>query len=98
VLLVAPPSRAGAPEELDGFFPPPLDAAALAASAPGGARLVCSDNDPYCPEGAAELYGRALGVPVDLLSGRGHLNPEAGLGPWPAVEEWARDGAAPVTA
>jgi uncharacterized protein len=98
VLLVAPPSPAGAPEELAGFFPVPLDAAALAGSAPDGARLVCSDDDPYCPEGAAELYGRPLGVPVDLLPGRGHLNPDAGLGPWPAVEAWAREGAAPVTA
>jgi predicted alpha/beta hydrolase family esterase len=98
VLLVAPPSRAGAPDELEDFFPPPLDGAALAASAPEGARLVCSDNDPYCPEGAAGLYGRPLGVPVDLLPGLGHINPEAGLGPWPAAEEWAREGAAPLTA
>jgi predicted alpha/beta hydrolase family esterase len=98
VLLVAPPSQAGAPDELAGFFPPPVDAATLAASAPEGARLVCSDNDPYCPEGAAELYGHRLGVPVDLLPGKGHFNPEAGLGPWPAAEEWARDGVAPLTA
>ena len=98
VLLVAPPSETGTPDELAGFFPPPLDAGALAASAPGGVRIVCSDNDPYCPEGAADLYGHPLGVPVDLLSGRGHLNPEAGFGPWPAAEEWARDGVAPLTA
>ena len=25
-------------------------------------------------------------------AGRGHINPEAGYGPWPAVEAWARDG------
>ena len=88
VLLVAPPSEGGAPDELAAFFPAPVDAATLAASAPEGARLVCSDNDPYCPEGAAELYGRRLAVPVDLLPGKGHINPEAGLGPWPAAEEW----------
>jgi predicted alpha/beta hydrolase family esterase len=98
VLLAAPPSRDGAPDVLASFFPPPLDAAALAASAPDGARIVCSDDDPYCPEGAVDLYARPLGVAADVLSGRGHLNPDAGLGPWPAVEEWARDGAAPVTA
>ena len=50
VLLVAPPSEAGAPEELSSFFPVP------AVSVPD-ARLVCSDNDPYCPEGAVSLYG-----------------------------------------
>ena len=29
------------------------------------ARLVCSDNDPYCPEGAVSLYG-----PGDVLPGQ----------------------------
>jgi serine hydrolase len=98
VLLVAPPSLAGAPEALASFIPAPLDAAALAGSAPEGARLVHSDNDPFCPEGAAALYARPLGVPADLLPGRGHLNPDAGLGPWPQVESWAREGTVPITA
>jgi serine hydrolase len=98
VLLVAPASEAGAPEALASFFPVPLDAATLAASAPEGVRLVCSDNDPYCPEGAVELYARPLGIPADVLPGRGHLNPDAGLGPWPQVEAWAREGAVPITA
>jgi predicted alpha/beta hydrolase family esterase len=82
-LLVAPPSVAGVPEELAAFFPVPrVDAG----------RLVYSDDDPYCPEGAASLYG-----PGDLLPGQGHINPEAGYGAWPAVEAWARDGAEPLT-
>jgi predicted alpha/beta hydrolase family esterase len=59
---------------------------------------VCSDNDPYCPEGAAKRYAGPLGVPVDVLPGRGHFNPEAGLGPWPAAEAWARENTAPLTA
>src|SRR3954468_19338547 len=87
VLLVAPPSQAGAPEFLDPFFPAPdvtLD----------NARLVCSDNDPYCPEGAANLY---RGLDTDLLAGAGHITPAAGYGPWPAVEAWARTGAVPLT-
>ena len=97
-LLVAPPSQAGAPEVTHSFFPPPLAAAELHASAPGGARLVCSDDDPMCPEGAEAVYGRPLELPTDLLPGRGHLNPDAGLGPWPQVEAWARDGTVPITA
>jgi len=97
VLMVAPPSEAGAPDELASFFPCPLDGEALAASAPDGVRIVCSDDDPYCPEGAAELYGRPLGVLTDVVSGGGHLNPETGYGPWPAVEAWAREGAVPIT-
>ena len=31
---------------------------------------------------------------VDLLPGRGHLNPEAGYGAWPAMREWVLGGAA----
>ena len=59
-----------------------------------GGRIVCSDNDPYCPEGAHTLYPG----PADLLEGQGHINPDAGYGPWPAVEAWARDGTTPLTA
>jgi uncharacterized protein len=90
VLMVAPPSEAGAPEMLRSFFPVPT------VGVEEG-RLVCSDNDPYCPEGADELYARPLGLPADVLAGRGHINPEAGYGPWPAVEAWAREGTAPIT-
>ena len=57
VLLAAPPSRDGrAGRSLAAFFPPPLDADRLARSAPDGARIVCADDDPYCPEGAVDLY------------------------------------------
>jgi uncharacterized protein len=87
VLLVAPPSLAGAPEPIRSFFPVPLDAASVAAAS-GHTRLVCSDADPYCPEGAAALYGEPLGLDVDLLEGAGHINPDAGFGPWPAAEDW----------
>jgi predicted alpha/beta hydrolase family esterase len=87
VLLVAPPSLSGAPEVLHGFFPAP-------AVELTNARLVCSDNDPYCPEGAANVYP---GLPTDLLPGAGHITPDAGYGPWPAVEAWAKTGAAPVS-
>jgi predicted alpha/beta hydrolase family esterase len=90
VLLVAPPSERSGVAEIQGFFPVPLPALT-------GARLVCSDNDPYCPEGAAGLYGEPLDIPVDLIRGRGHLNPEAGFGPWPAVEAWCVDGDRPIT-
>jgi predicted alpha/beta hydrolase family esterase len=80
VLLVAPPSLAGAPEPIRGFFPAPLDRPL------GDARLVCSDHDPYCPEGAPAAY--PLGIPVDVLPGAGHINPDAGFGPWPEAEAW----------
>lgn len=90
VLLVAPPSQAGVPEVLKGFFPVPLPRLE-------NTRIVCSDDDPFCPEGAQTVYA-PLGVPVDLIPGGGHLNPDAGLGPWPEVEAWAREGVQPVSA
>jgi serine hydrolase len=83
VLLVAPPSLSGAPEPIHGFFPVPLEPGAV-----GDARLVCAPDDPYCPEGAVAVYGAPLGIPVDVLDGAGHINPEAGFGPWPEVEAW----------
>jgi uncharacterized protein len=90
-LLVAPPSDASGVAEMAAFLPAPLPK--LAA----GARLVCSDNDPYCPEGAAGLYGAPLGVPVDVIPGGGHLISDDGFGPWPAVESWCVDGDRPIT-
>ena len=61
VLLVAPPSEAGAPRAILPFFPVPLDPAAVAAAA-GATELVCAADDPYCPEDAAGVYGAPLGL------------------------------------
>jgi predicted alpha/beta hydrolase family esterase len=92
LLLVAPPSEAAGVPEIESFFPVPLPALTR------GARLVCSDDDPYCPGGAAALYGEPLGIPVDVLPGAGHINPETGYGPWPEVEAWCVQGDRPFTA
>ena len=90
-LLVAPPSEHADVPEIAGFFPVPLPALG------GGARIVCSDDDPYCPEGAVTRYAEPLGIPVSVVPGGGHLNPEAGYGAWPAVEAWCIDGDRPIT-
>jgi predicted alpha/beta hydrolase family esterase len=54
--------------------------------------LVCSDDDPYCPPGAIAAYGEPLAIDSVLIAGAGHINTDAGYGPWPAVEEWALTG------
>ena len=90
VLLAAPPSESADVAQIAAFFPAPLPALT-------GARLVCGDDDPYCPEGADTVYG-ALAIPVDVIPGGGHLNPEAGYGPWPAAEAWCLDGDRPISA
>lgn len=87
VLLVAPPSPSTTIPELAPFLPVPLDLHAVRRAADGTV-LVCSDDDPYCPEGAATVYGRALKMPTTIIPGGGHLNVEAGYGPWPAVLDW----------
>jgi predicted alpha/beta hydrolase family esterase len=89
VALVAPPSLRAGLRELEPFFPVTATAEDITRSA-ARTRLVCSDDDPYCPEGAALLYGEPLELPIDLLPGGGHLNVDAGLGPWPAMAAWAQ--------
>ena len=95
VLLVAPPSAAGAPDPILPFFPCPLDPAPVAAAA-AETRLVCAPDDPYCPDDAARAYGDPLGIQVDVLPGAGHINPAAGYGPWPEAEAWCY-GASAIT-
>jgi uncharacterized protein len=88
VALVAPPCPGAAIAELARFYPTGADRAAVKLAA-GATRLVCSDGDPYCPQdGAAHHWGEPLGLPVDLLPGAGHINVEAGYGPWPEMEAW----------
>jgi uncharacterized protein len=88
VLLVAPPTPSLPHPELAGWAPVPLDPNAVRAAA-GGTILVCSDDDPHCPEGAATAYGRPLRIPVTVLPGAGHINVAAGYGEWPAAERWS---------
>jgi predicted alpha/beta hydrolase family esterase len=89
VALVAPPCPGAKVPELAGFYPTGADKDAIDAAA-GHTRLVCADDDPYCPgRGAAGHWGAPLELAVDLLPGAGHLNTEAGYGPWPAMEAWA---------
>ncbi|WP_405877619.1 alpha/beta hydrolase [Streptomyces sp. NBC_01136] len=89
VLLVAPPSEeviAGY-EDIAGFGAPAATAAHLRTAAPV-TRLVATDNDPYCPHGAAKEYGVPLGLDTDLIPGAAHLDMEAGYGDWPSALTW----------
>jgi uncharacterized protein len=96
VLLVAPPSPSAELPGVQGFFPLSVEPADVARAA-GSTQIVASHDDPYCPEGAERLYGEPLELHVRVVAGGGHINPDAGYGPWPAVERWclgsAEDGA-----
>jgi predicted alpha/beta hydrolase family esterase len=86
VLLVAPPCvddvEAVVRFRADGVTPADVERAA------GQTLMFCGAPDPYCPGSAirafAALFPEAIGVP-----GAGHVNADAGYGPWPAVEQWA---------
>lgn len=97
VLLVAPPAPWADLPGVQGFFPVDTTPEELAAAA-GSTRLVCATDDPYCPGGADAVYGAPLALPTDVLPGAAHVNVDAGYGPWPAVLEWCRSGAVPLTA
>lgn len=87
VLLVAPPRRDDLPP-VARFNPDGVVADDVRRVA-GETLILCSDNDPYCPPGAVATYAEPLEIPARVIHGGGHLNPEAGYGQWPAVEEWA---------
>jgi len=71
------------------LYQPRPDAAAIAAAA-GSTRLVCSNDDPYCPETAPVAYAD-LAVDTDIIPGGQHLDPDAGYGAWPSAIAWCLD-------
>jgi predicted alpha/beta hydrolase family esterase len=92
VLLVAPPCTDEI-EQVVRFRPDGVTAADVERAA-GTTLMLWGEPDPYCPATAPVafdgLFPDAVGFP-----GAGHLNTDAGFGPWPAVEEWALSGRAP---
>jgi predicted alpha/beta hydrolase family esterase len=96
VLLVAPPCRDDIPAVAR--FEPRGVVADDVRRAATLTRMLCSDADPYCPAGAVSAYAHPLELDFELIPGGGHLNPDAGYGPWPAVEEWALSPPAPMRA
>jgi predicted alpha/beta hydrolase family esterase len=90
VLLVAPPCTDEV-EPVVRFRPDGVDASHVRTAA-RATRMLCSDADPYCPAGAAARFGDPLGLDYQVVPGGGHLNTDAGYGPWPEVEEWALGG------
>lgn len=91
MLLVSTPSPRvlGRHPDVAAIAQPRPDAAAIAAAA-GSTRLVCSDDDPYCPETAPVAYSD-LAVDTDIIPGEQHLDPDAGYGVWPSAIAWCLD-------
>jgi predicted alpha/beta hydrolase family esterase len=91
VLLVAPPSPVvlARHAEVAAFATVPHDRTSVSAAS-ASTRMVCGDDDPYCPEGAPVAYAD-LGLDCDIIRGGRHLDPDAGYGPWPSIRAWCLD-------
>ncbi|MFG1296498.1 RBBP9/YdeN family alpha/beta hydrolase [Xanthobacter variabilis] len=77
--LVAPPDLDAAPlNPLFGSFAP-IPRAPL----PFPALVVASRNDPYCPYPHSQELAAAWGAELLDAGEAGHINPDAGFGPWP---------------
>jgi predicted alpha/beta hydrolase family esterase len=57
----------------------------------GAVDVVCSDDDPYWPGGAAG-WATGLGARAHALSGQGHLALGDGYGRWASVRDWVLGG------
>ena len=78
-LLVAPPDvdTPEPPEEIRSFRPVPL------ARLPFPSIVVASTDDPFVSPERAAAFARAWGSRLVTLAGAGHINADAGFGPWP---------------
>jgi predicted alpha/beta hydrolase family esterase len=79
-LLVAPAdvdSPAHTPDEVRNFGPMPL------ARLPFPSVMVASDDDPFVTPARAAAFARAWGSRLVMLPAAGHINADAGFGPWP---------------
>jgi len=81
-LLVAPPDveRPDFPPVLEGFAPIPRE------RLPFRSIVVASRNDPFSDVARAEALAAAWGSRFVDVGEQGHINADAGLGPWPIGE------------
>jgi predicted alpha/beta hydrolase family esterase len=86
VLLVAPPCTDEV-EPVVRFRPDDVTSADVRRAA-GYTEMFWSAPDPYCPA-TAELAFPGLFEHSRRFPNGGHLNADAGYGPWPDVEAWA---------
>jgi len=78
-MLVAPSDTEmeGFPPEAEGFAPIPL------APLPFPATVVASSNDFYCRIRRAKFLANAWNAKLVEIGPHGHINTDAGFGPWP---------------
>lgn len=79
-LLVAPPDteRADMPPQLFGWRP------IVRQCLPFAARVLYSDDDPFCSPDSATAMAQAWGAQAFCIGPAGHINGDSGLGDWAA--------------
>lgn len=92
VALVSPPVAERLPIAGRGFAVEALDADALARASRARPLIVCGEDDPYNPPGARKTYAEPLATDLVVVTGAGHITPDEGFGPWPAMLEWCETG------
>jgi predicted alpha/beta hydrolase family esterase len=92
VVLVAPPCPGARVAELARFYPTRADRDAVAAAAATRGSSAPTTTPTARARAPRSTGAEPLGLAVDLLPGRGHLNTEAGFGPWPALRDWVLGG------
>lgn len=82
-LLIAPPDleAPSAPIEVADFRPVPVNPLLFRSL------LVASTNDPRCELAVAQRMAASWGSDFLVAGACGHLNTDAGFGPWPLGEE-----------
>jgi len=87
-LLVAPAdvdSPDHTPDEVRSFSPVPL------ARLPFASTVVASEDDPFVSPARAAAFARAWGGRLVTLPHAGHVNADAGFGPWPEGRQLLAD-------
>lgn len=81
-LLVAPPDVGRTAFPASSFAPMPDMAF------PFPVTVVASDDDPWCDVQIAQDWARAWGADLHIISAKGHINGESGLGSWKQGQGW----------
>ncbi len=88
-LLVAPPSPFLLFEPVQSFLPPPRSQPAWAPLA-ARSLVVGSDNDEHAGAEEFQEIAATIGTACTIIPGAGHINTDAGFGPWPLALDWLR--------
>lgn len=96
-LQVAPPSPDLMFEDVETFFPPPMDTARWQSKVKHRL-LVCGDDDIYIDPPEQEKIARIFDCSMKVIPGGGHINIDSGFGPFPFALEWLKSCGLPELA